>query len=353
MSGTQPHNPAHNGDGDVLGTYLWDGSGSADPLALRLEKALRPLAHRGRWEEVTSRMMRRSLRPLAIAASVSIISALVLWAVMAGRTSGPSHTGTTWRVASIGPGVKLDQPESIKRTFTSRRLETTADASATLACGAATSVTVQGGSVVRIIDADPQWPWLEVERGSLTVHVGAADRPVGIETMDRHVDIKPGAIAMLSADAMAGGLVTMKSGECEVKRGDDSVRVPETYGCSVGGPTTVTMPIRFDASKELTGALATLESMLGSKATGKARAAAIYRVLERARPEDGATLWNLLPRLSPDERLLISEHLVKAQGDAKLSPDIKAIVDLDPAALDALWKVVTAAPSQSARPPRK
>lgn len=368
------HTPANSTMPPDSDAYLWDRSGPADALVLRLETLLAParvdVSAAPNFEApaaplATSRPARFAL---AAAAVIGAIFAVWYFASSPGgpgappRPPAPPAPTLAWRIGPITGEAKVSEPVTGKfgPGITARWFETGAEASVQ-ASAAGQTVTIAPRSAGTLVEgpgaADRS---VRLEAGSATVIAGKT--PASIETSlgksgsSLRIRIAPDAEARIhlpesgGKTATSGGVLVI-AGRADVRdpAGRLLARIGDGMTCPIdlqGGLGTPISAKPSPSQREFAEALAALDAT--SPEDTKSRYYHFGRVLENAKGmSEAATLWNLLLRSEPNDRGAILKRLeaiLIAAGREAPKVDPEAVIRLDEAALDQWWGAITARP---------
>ena len=311
--------------------YLWDRSGTPDPDVSRLEELLRPLGYAAgaSWPALPVQSRSRwSSRVWAIGRPVLTAAAALVLALGAWFLSGGAFGGWTVEQLAGSPsvdGVSLDGDALLRR---GGQLVTDDGSRARIAIGRIGRVDVDPGSRVSLVTAGTREHRLSLDRGTIHARIWAPPRFFFVDTPSAEAtDL--GCAFTLKVDDEGDGLLRVTHGWVQFAYGGRQALIPQG---AVGetrsgvGPGT---PRYEDAPAGYAAALEQLD--FGTSDQG-VRSAALQTVLDDARPRDAMTLWHLLSRSSPAERLRVYERLAqlappprRASREAVLAGDRKAL----------------------------
>ena len=213
------------------------------------------------------------------------------------------HHGT-WSVEQIS-GTPTAGARTVVRTddlAEGEWLETDGASRAKLSIGTLGTAEVGPGSRVRLVQAGGAARTLEVQRGSIHARVWAPPRFFLVETpAATAVDL--GCIYSLDIDERGNGVLLVRSGQVQLAgAGRTSLVVAGTAAAmrTGAGPGT---PYSTHESQSFRDALAVLDF------GGQAREEALVRVIAEATARSTISLWHLMTRVSPDERVRIYDRL--------------------------------------------
>jgi hypothetical protein len=313
------------------GEYLWDMTGTPDPLIADLERTLAPLAHRGRTPASPARPTWRVLTACA-AAAMLLAGGLMFYTL---RPFTPPRGPISWSTEfDARSAVTLSRPDAPDGAQTGQWITTGEGGSATLRAVAGATVTLMPNSHARVIDLGADAQRLRLDRGGLYTAPSASTLPIQIDTAGGRLTIRPDTACLVQLADGTPGRVEVKTGLVETIRDGQVTRVP--YGCvaplRAGGLGTP----RRTGSAGLEGVLAKLDDAIGRGVGVSERAEVLRAALKSCGWDDHVTLWNLMWRVDPAERPAV---LAAARSRTKSwinSPDA-ALLSLDPAAMEAWW----------------
>jgi hypothetical protein len=304
-------------------------SGPIEPGQLPLVKAPDAI-----WNSVLvsldagSRPEPRGFRWWQFAAAFSLlIGAALLW--YSTRPQPPS-----WEVTRLNgsPSVGSKPVAETGRIAVGEWLQTDASSRARISIGEIGTLEVEPNSRIRLIAAKPNEHRLALARGEISAVVSAPPRLFFVDTpASTAVDL--GCAYKMKTDESGAGLLTVTAGWVALEwKGRESL-VPAGASCrtksaagSGAGPGT---PYFSDASEALQKALAAFDFEKGGSE-------AVRVVLGQARVRDTLTLWHLLSRVDPEERVRIFDRMVDLtplpQGVSR-----ERVLDLDKDTLQ-LWR---------------
>ena len=314
--------------------YLWDRSGAPDSDVARLEELLRPLGHDAGAAPPALRLDRHprswrgwgSGRPLLTAAAALILG-FAAWFLSGGIGGG-------WTVQQLAgapsvDGVSLHGDALLRR---GGQLVTDGGSRARIEIGRIGRVDVEPGSRVSLVTAGTREHRLSLDRGTIHARIWAPPRFFFVDTPSAEAtDL--GCAFTLKVDETGGGLLRVTHGWVQFAYGGREAYIPQG---AVGetrpgvGPGTP----RYEDAPD--GYAAALEGLDFGRLDATARAAALRAVLDAARPRDALTLWHLLSRSFPPERVRVYERLAQLAPPPPGAPR-DAVLGGDRKALDAWW----------------
>ncbi|HVL67681.1 MAG TPA: hypothetical protein VM364_10495 [Vicinamibacterales bacterium] len=310
--------------------YLWDRSGEVDPEIARLEELLAPLRHRGTPPALPPRVRARGVltrvRPL-LAAAAALVLAAGVWFAWGAIRGG-------WRVEALA-GEPLVNGEALDERGLLRRggsLVTDAVSRARIRVGQIGRVDVEPDTHVALVTAGTREHRLALERGTIHARIWAPPRFFFVNTpWAEAIDL--GCAFTLQVDDSGAGLLRVTHGWVQFAYGGREAYIPQGAvgatrpGFGPGTPRYEDAPASFAAALELLD--------FGAPDDPR-RTSALHDIVSAARPRDALTLWHLLSRGSPEERLRVYERLaLLASPPARATRD--AVLAGDRPALDAWW----------------
>jgi hypothetical protein len=307
-----------------MSDYLFDKTG-ADPDVAELEHLLGGYAHRATLREPAP--PRPRARRLA-ATGLVIVTVLAVAAVLVWRREGPGdgcqRPGAGFAFAVAGGAARCGGAVAARGTLpVGAWLETSADAVADVRIADIGAVTVFGDSRVRLVGTSATRHRMELARGKLSARVSAPPRLFVVDTpVATAVDL--GCAYDLTVDADGVTHLRVTSGAVSLEgRGRVSYAPADTEVTAAPGRGPGT-PVAFTAAPALRAAVARFD---GGDPT------AIAAVVATAGPSDTITLWNLLARTAPAERVAVHDRL-DALTPRPPSVDAEDVLAADPDALE-------------------
>lgn len=314
--------------------YLWDRSGRPDPEVARLEALLRPLGHAAGGARPALQLQRRAwsarawrvARPLLTAAAALVLG-FAAWFLSGGIRGG-------WSVQQLAgaprvDGISLDGDSLLPR---GGQLVTDGSSRARIDIGRIGRVDVEPGSRVSLVTAGTREHRLALDRGTIHARIWAPPRFFFVDTPSAEA-IDMGCAFTLTVDEAGGGLLRVTHGWVQFAFGGRESYIPQGAigetrpGVGPGTPRYEDAPEAYAAA---------LEQLDFGRADAPARAAALQVVLDSARPRDALTLWHLLSRSSPTERVQVYDRLAQlAPPPPEASRD--AVLAGNRPALQAWW----------------
>jgi hypothetical protein len=261
--------------------YLWDRSGPPDPDIGRLEAELSTLRYRFDRGLPGARRQPWLGWWLATAAAVLLAATALLF-----RGAAAPAAPTAWRVGSAA----VLQGQVLRAGASPVTLESEAVG----------QVDLGPGSELRAATSRQ----LELRRGRLHAFIWAPPREFVVETASaRAVDL--GCQYTLDVDGAGNGLLRVETGWVAFQSHGHESFIPAGAECRTSHQNGPGIPFYEDAPEAFTHALAGYES---------GESAALVRVLAAARPQDGLTLWHLLPRVPAAARGAVFDRFAQLVG---------------------------------------
>jgi hypothetical protein len=227
-----------------------------------------------------------------------LIGAVLLW--YSTRPQPPS-----WEVVRLdgSPSVGSKHVAGTGRIAVGEWLQTDSSSRARVSIGDIGTVEVEPNSRIRLIVAKPNEHRLALAQGEISAVVSAPPRLFFVDTpASTAVDL--GCAYKMKTDESGSGLLSVTAGWVALDwKGRESL-VPAGANCrtkSGAGPGT---PYFSDASEALQQALAAFDFEKGGPE-------ALRAVLSESRVRDTLTLWHLLSRVDPDERIRVFDRMVE------------------------------------------
>jgi len=211
----------------------------------------------------------------------------------------------SWEVVRLdgAPSVGSKRVTDTGRIAVGEWLQTDASSRARIGVGEIGTVEVEPNSRIRLIAAAPNEHRLSLARGEISAVVSAPPRLFFVDTpASTAVDL--GCAYRMKTDESGSGLLRVTAGWVALEwKGRESL-VPAGASCRTkprAGPGT---PYFSDASEALQEGLASFDFEKGGSES--------LRVIRgEARVRDTLTLWHLLSRVDPDERVRVFDRMVE------------------------------------------
>jgi len=228
----------------------------------------------------------------------------------------------SWQVS------RLEGSPSVQVIKVGEWLQTDASSRARITVGNIGVVDVEPNTRVRLVAASPTEHRLTLARGEISATVTAPPRLFLVDTpASTAVDL--GCAYKIKTDESGDGVLRVTSGWVSLEwKGRESL-VPAGANCRTRSKTGPGTPYFADASDTLQQALAAFDF-------GDGGPSVLETVLKEARVRDTLTLWHLLSRVDPAERVRVLDRIVELVPlPTSVSRD-KAL-QLDPATLKS-WR---------------
>jgi hypothetical protein len=324
--------PRETPSSESVGEYLWDKSGQPNPEVLRLETLLtrfqqdRPAPV---FPEIVdgarSRLFPLALRwPLA-AATIAVVAVLVIAAFVIFRNNQiPSVVGG-WDVSRQVGSAHIS-------SVLGQVLETDKGSRVTLRDEDVGQIDVDPGTRLRWLNKGDDLKWMVLDRGSIHALIWAPPGQFVVDTPSA-MAVDLGCAYALQVDSSGAGLVRTSLGWVGFKLNGRESFVPAGAACRTRPKLGPGSPYFEDASANFIAALARFDF---DDATPEQRATDLAIVLKESRQRDALTLWHLLSRVDPPQRLLVYQRLrLLAPPEAGVTQ--QGILRLEQAMLDQWW----------------
>jgi hypothetical protein len=291
-------------------SYLFDKKGEPDDDLKALEEKLlsaRASPPKQSWAaQAASREPMRLWRvvlPLAAAIACAVIYAQV--------PRAPAFTVTTsWGISRLEQG---------------RWLETTERAE--IAVADIGHVTVEPQSRVRLVETSKQVHRLELARGELHAKVNAPPRLFVVDTpAAKAVDL--GCEYRLTVDAEGATRLEVLRGEVSLEGRGAASRVSAGATCLTRRGQAPGVPRSLRSGPAFAQALDTWEAQGG----------AVTPVLATAERGDAISLWNMLPRVDPQQRPEVLARLKSVIAEPVPNVTDADVMKLQQPAMESLWQ---------------
>jgi hypothetical protein len=334
---------------DDADSYLWDGSGTPDPLIARMERELRPLAHRGDILPLPS-PRRPARRNLAIGfGAVALAAAVVLTLrrpppepTSAARGVVTNFTNSLGCGSGASPHVFIASQGSTCEGRPAPRLgalprgatfEAGVDG-ARLAVGQLGHLDIMPGSKLTTLGPGSFAHAFRLDSGGVEAVVTAAPRLFAIETAHA-LAIDLGCAYRIEVGTNGEGTLRVTSGAVELVREGKApwnlARVPEAMEASLSGLAAPPIPVNMNASESLKKAVyrfdqlerpEDLDTILKQTGTSDARTL-FYLLLRAPKPRRSEVLKRLEaswtgrpPSVRREEVIALSDHALRSWSDA-------------------------------------
>jgi hypothetical protein len=231
-----------------------------------------------------------------VATAILVLAGAAYWTVA-------RHAGSRWDVVRIdgSPVVNQKNIRSEGRIGAGEWIETGSGSSATVKVGEIGSVEVGPNTRLRIITTRPDEHRLALAHGEIRARISAPPRLFFVDTASgTAVDL--GCEYTLNADEGGFGLLRVTKGWVSFQwKGLESL-IPAGASCRTHPGVGPGIPY-FDDAPE------TLKQALESFGFEKAGYTALDVVLAEARVRDTLTLWHLLSRVGPEDRVRVYDRI--------------------------------------------
>ena len=272
--------------------------GPIEPGQLPLEKAPDAI-----WRSIEAALDARDVRDTRVlprrtslfaawqwaAASVLTIGAVGAW--YATRPELPS-----WQVS------RLEGSAAVDKIKVGDWLQTDGNSRARITVGDIGVVDVEPNTRIRLVAASPTEHRLTLARGEISATVSAPPRLFLVDTpASTAVDL--GCAYKIKTDESGDGVLRVTSGWVSLEwKGRESL-VPAGANCRTRSGTGPGTPYFDDASESLQQALAAFDF-------GKGGEESLGTILLQARVRDTLSLWHLLSRVEPRDRVRVVDRMV-------------------------------------------
>jgi hypothetical protein len=253
------------------------------------------------------------------AAALAAFAAVALWYAYAGR-------GEAWQVTRLAgsPSVASERIVESARIRRGEWVETDGSSRARIRVGEIGTIDVAPNTRLTVLAARPAEHRLELSGGEIHATILAPPRLFFVETPSgTAVDL--GCEYTLRCDRLGDGILQVQAGWVAFEHEDRESLVPAGASCRLRSGAGPGIPYFEDAPVALVESVEAFDS--GAGAVG-----AVGAILAAARMRDTLTLWHLLSRVAPDERIRVYERM------AALSPppdglSRERVLALDPGSL--------------------
>lgn len=232
---------------------------------------------------------------------------------------------TSWRVNRLDgrPRIGSREISDDGEMVVGQVLETDERSRARIEVGSIGNVDIDENTRVKLLATQPTEHRLELTRGKMSARIWAPPRLFFVDTPSA-VAADMGCAYTLEVDEHGNSLLHVTSGWVELGLNDRASIVPAGAACETRkgiGPGT---PYFIDATQAFRDALETLDFNDYPSTRNKA----LFTLLDHARQRDTLTLWHLLTRVTPEERIQVFGRM------ASLSPPPMGVTDAGVLALD-------------------
>ncbi len=251
---------------------------------------------------VASRLDTRG-RKATFALSAGLVAAAVALVVVGAREWRSRTASEGWDVTRIA-GAPVIETRDIAESAKLRQgewLRTDAESSARVDVANIGHVTVGPASAVRLKGSSEKEHRIELARGEVEAFIWAPPRLFFVETPSGVAE-DLGCRYNLAVDEQGNGELAVTLGFVSFERDGREVIVPAGARCELRAGSGPGTPHEVGARTELRDALARLD-------LGGSSPEIVGAVLEASTPDDGVTLWHLIPRVDGAERERIVDTL--------------------------------------------
>jgi hypothetical protein len=265
--------------------------GPIEPGALLVVKAPDAI-----WRSIEAALDGEPARPKRFWPAWALAAASVATVcVIAWYATRPSSPG--WQVS------RLEGSTSVDEIKVGEWLQTDASSRARITVGNIGTVDVEPNTRVRLVAASPTEHRLTLARGEISATVTAPPRLFLVDTpTSTAVDL--GCAYKIKTDESGDGVLRVTSGWVSLEwKGRESL-VPAGADCRTRSRTGPGTPYFADATEILQQSLAAFDFQGGG-------ADAVSTILSQARVRDTLTLWHLLSRVDPSDRIRVFDRMVE------------------------------------------
>ncbi|MCC7342312.1 MAG: FecR domain-containing protein [Bryobacterales bacterium] len=303
--------------------YLWNREGPVDLEVARLERTLASLRYRGASKRTSN------WRWIVAAAALAAVAALLVWTPFgAGISESPDaaeagrEKPATWELAGLQQTIRNLRPGDV--------LETSAGESLQLRSSQLGIVTIQPGSRLRLLPQRGNQERLALDFGALRAIIVAPPAEFAVDTPTATA-IDLGCVYTLRIGRDGNGAVHVETGWVALQAKGRESFIPSGARSAMRNGEGPGLPIYDDATEQFQRAVELFDSGDPS---------ATVKLLREARSRDALTLWHLLSRAAPSERLQVAARF----AELVTLPRNLAIPNLaagEAAAMDAAWNALS------------
>jgi hypothetical protein len=287
--------------------YLWDRSGEPDPEIARLEQLLVPYrCGQGIVPELRPRRHRIMIWA-AIAASIAAAAFIVT------RTN---RIPTQWTVQM--------SDRDAKAVHVGETIETDGAARATLSALSIGEVRLEPNSRMQILHSGNEQERMALSRGTMHALIWAPPYRFRVDTPSA-TTIDLGCEYTLQVFDDGSGLVKVSRGWVAFEADRTESFIPAGAECRTLPQTGPGVPFFEDASQKFRNALLLFEDGAGRKS--------LDVLLAEARSRDALTLWHLLSRTEPADRIRVAQKFAGFVANV----DAAALGRGDKQAIESAW----------------
>ena len=305
--------------------YLWNPNAAPDADVARMEELLRPYADRDVRVDATRHTPMWS-PVVAVAATALLAVGAGVWLVV-GSSRLPTKENAAVQVGRRVEWTMIDASGGVPGHLSvGAWLETRENERVRLDVADIGAIDVHAGSRLRIVESHDTAHRIELAHGTLDAVVNAPPRLFVVDTPSaKAVDL--GCAYTLTVDHEKRSHLNVRTGSVSLEGAVWRVYVP-------AGAVCVSTASEGPGLAWFEGADPKLRTCVQNALLGKQ--ASIDDVIKRARPRDGLSLFQALPRVPSQARRALAQalaHLVPPPDGVSLD----AVVKLDARALSSWW----------------
>jgi hypothetical protein len=250
------------------------------------------------------------MQPRFALASLALVALVIgfaaFWLRRAPKALGP--LGPSWDVARLNgaPRIGSDLVSDKAKLGIGQWLETDTNSRARISVSDIGQVEIDPNSRVRLMETKPTEHRLELAQGRLSARISAPPKLFFVNTPSGVAE-DLGCAYTLEVDKAGKSLLRVTTGWVSLQLKDRESVVPAGAACATRPGTGPGTPYFEDASETFRAALGKVDSDHDS--VGQTNTTSLKVVLSNARVRDTLTLWNLLPRVSGEDRALVYDRL--------------------------------------------
>jgi hypothetical protein len=192
------------------------------------------------------------------------------------------------------------------------------------------TVTIAGGSRMRLVQANANQQRFDLQRGAIHAYIWAPPGQFVVDTpSSKTIDL--GCQYTLEVNNSGTGLLTVELGWVAFEKNKVESFIPAGAACVTRPGTGPGTPYFRDAPAALRDALARFDT--------KGSEAALDLAIAEARPHDALSLWHLMVRTKGEQRAKVYDRL---SALVKLPPEASraGVLRNDGSAIDAAWNAL-------------
>jgi hypothetical protein len=297
-----------------------------DGLWKEIEESLEPESYLS-TDRAWFRLRYAAVRHPVVAVAAVLMVALLLGILLYLRRD----RSAAWRVSRIS-GAPLIESEPIdidSKLKVGQLLETGQGSRATLYPGSIGEVEIEPDSRLRLLQSRENEYRLSLERGEVKARVSAPPRLFFVNTPSA-VAVDLGCAYTLDVDPQGNGHIDVTAGWVELDSAEIKSMVPAEAACLTRPGAKPGTPFFEDTSQVLKDAL--LRFDFGSSSPEE-RTSVLDTILSQSRKRDSLTVWHLLSRVAPQDRLRVYNRLAELVPPPE-GVTSNGILQLDPEMLD-------------------